>query len=237
MQILKRKWTHMCLENKLFPVYCLLGDISSLSSPFFSRPFERAAGIRYFKTQHQRKMQEGKWLTTFSEGHLHPCLQIRSCDLHSKPRGMALPPIWVSTAHVRWIPAAAIALFQLQRNLINEKSFPSALPLFLKRNLIKLIFLLSFFPQDLLPHPFSHTLFLGLSILAPSGESQRYYRLVKQVLNEERKHQRCEGYSLPHGLQGEAPGDDRWAWSMQHLPPSLIYLPSLLLEAPRLPMQ
>lgn len=180
MQILKRKWTLMCLENKLFPVCCVLGDISSLSSPFFSRPFERVAWIRYFKTQDQRKMQEVKWLTSFSEGHLHPHLQTRSCGLHRKPRGMALPPTWVSIAHIMWIPSCVTAatLFQLQRNVINEKSFLGALPLFLKRNVIKLILLLSFFPQDLLAHPFSHTLFLGLSILAPSGESQRYYRLV-----------------------------------------------------------
>ena len=184
MQILKRKWIHMCLENKLFLVCCLLGAISSLSSPFLSSPFQKVAWIRCFKIQDQRQMQEGKRLTSFSEGHLHPHLQIRSCGLHSKPRGMALPPIWASIALIMWLPSCtttATALFLWQRNVINEKSFPGALPLFLKRNIIKLVFLLFFPPQDLLAHPFSHPLFLGLSIRAPSGESQRYYRLVNKA--------------------------------------------------------
>lgn len=175
----------MCLENKLLPVCCHLGDISSLSSPFFSRPFGRVPWIRYFKTQGQRKIQ-GKWLTSFSGGHLHPHLQARSCGSHSQPRVMALPPIWVSIALAIWIPSCAptdTALFQLQRNIITDKSFPGVLPLVLQRNVIKLVLSLSFFSPDMLAHPRSHSLFLGFSILAPSGESQRYYRLLKKVLN------------------------------------------------------
>lgn len=215
MQILKRKWTHMCLENKLLPVCCHLGDISSLSSLFFSRPFERVPWIRYFKTQDQRKTW-GKWLTSFSGGHLHPYLRARSCGSHSQPRVMDLPPIWVSIALVIRIPScASTASFQLQRNVITDKIFPGVLPLVLQRNVIKLMLSLSFFSPVMLAYPRSHSPFLGFSILAPSGESQRYYRLLKKVLNWVMSHQWCEGYSFPHcRLWGEAPGDDRWAWSM-----------------------
>lgn len=236
MQILRRKWTHMCLENKLSPVCCLLGSISNFTV-LFKIIWEGYWVIwkRYYKKKKKRQCQRrNDWPASLKATSIltsypgpvvcitkqvdWPCCPSRWLS-HTFNGFLAAPPplqCFPSCREMWWMRRAFLVK---NCNQPGCPAFPAP-------------------PGSVCPS-LSHTLLLGLSMLAPSAASQRYYSLTKSLfkaslpfLNGGRKHQRCEGCFLPGSFQAEAPGDDRWARSMWHLFPSLIFLPSLLPSFP-----
>jgi len=114
------------LGKQAIPTFLVFGrhQPSLFTTP--SRPLEGVTWERYSETQEQRTVQEEKWLSSFSEGHLHPHLQARSWGSRSTPRGMASPPIHLSVAKMARVAGCAAittAFSQLRRNMINDNFF------------------------------------------------------------------------------------------------------------------
>lgn len=119
---------------------------------------------------------------------------------------------------------AATVLFHLQGGVINENSFSAVLAQLLQRNVIKLVFLLSFPPPDPLAHPSHPRVVHSSTICWVPGLLQAPWESLEQGGSPRAP--------LP---RGEAPGGDIWAWSLQLLPPASLTCPVFSPELPGLP--